>query len=69
MLLVDDDPGTIVVTAASDLTLGAFDHRQVFRLLRKPLAWSGLMRAIRDCMDAQHGVFWEKTTQIKMGYQ
>lgn len=54
---------TILVTGASDLTLGAFDKSQVFRLLRKPLAWSGLMRAIRECIEAQQkNRQWQATT-------
>ena len=42
---------TIVVTAASDLTLRDFDHSQVNRLLRKPFSISELMDAVDLCLD------------------
>jgi CheY-like chemotaxis protein len=38
---------TVVITAASELTLGAFDKSEVYGVLRKPLVWSELMRVIR----------------------
>ncbi len=38
------------ITAASELTLGAFDKTQVYRVLRKPLVWSELMWVIRTCL-------------------
>jgi CheY-like chemotaxis protein len=44
---------TVIITAASELTLGAFDKTQVYRIVRKPLIWSELIRVIRTCLAAQ----------------
>ena len=43
---------TIVLTAASDLTLREFDETQVRKLLRKPFSISDLMTAVDQCLAA-----------------
>ena len=43
---------TIVLTAASDLTLREFDETQVRKLLRKPFSISELVAAVDQCLTA-----------------
>jgi DNA-binding response OmpR family regulator len=44
---------TIVLTAASDLTLRDFDETQVRKLLRKPFSISDLLMAVDECFTSE----------------
>lgn len=44
---------TIVITAASDLTLRDFDPTQVRRVLRKPFAIADLISAVEQCLGSR----------------
>jgi DNA-binding response OmpR family regulator len=46
---------TIIVTAASDLTLRDFDHTQVLKLLRKPFSIGELVGWVDQCLENGNG--------------